>query len=283
MHKTYASRARQLVATGDAEQAVQVFSRAVTEFEKVTDIQDKQFSESSMLGVLASVGTQMAAFIHEINGLLGMTEAINTALSRIRQDPSLTRSAKRELAKLQRSVGQLQRSLGRHASYLVDVVTPDARRRRSRQKLAERFDAGKRLVEYTAERRAIKIINKIPPGLKSPPMFPAELTAIFSNLLTNAVKAAGWEGKVYATAKRRSDGTIALRVENTGVAVNLSEAERWFKPFESTTIDVDPILGQGMGLGLPITRNLLEEYGAEIKFVPPGTEYTTAIEVIFPQ
>jgi C4-dicarboxylate-specific signal transduction histidine kinase len=72
-------------------------------------------------------------------------------------------------------------------------------------------------------------------------------------------------------------------LENTGVAINIAEAERWFKPFESTTVEVDPVLGQGMGLGLPITRSMLEEYGAEIRFVQPSRGFATAVEIIFPQ
>jgi signal transduction histidine kinase len=113
-------------------------------------------------------------------------------------------------------------------------------------------------------------------------MFPAELTAVFSNLLTNAVKAAGEKGRIRAIAERLPDESIKVLVENTGVTVDLADGERWFKPFESTTENVDPILGQGMGMGLPITRNLLEEYGATIKFVKPSKGFSTAIQIIFP-
>jgi len=48
-------------------------------------------------------------------------------------------------------------------------------------------------------------------------------------------------------------------------------------------MNVDPILGQGMGLGLPITRNMLEQYGAEIRFVGPSRGFSTAIEILFPK
>ena len=62
----------------------------------------------------------------------------------------------------------------------------------------------------------------------------------------------------------------------------MDEAERWFKPFQSTTSEVDPVLGQGMGLGLPITRNLLEYYGGTIVFVEPDEPYRTAVEMTLP-
>jgi len=36
-----------------------------------------------------------------------------------------------------------------------------------------------------------------------------------------------------------------------------------------------------MGMGLPITRNLLEEYGAKVNFVTPSRGFATAIEILF--
>jgi len=151
-----------------------------------------------------------------------------------------------------------------------------------RQILTERFETASRLVETAAQRRDIQIVNEIPKDLKSPPMFPAELLVVFSNLLSNAVKAAGQGGRIRATGEASGSDTI-LRVENTGLVVNPSTGEKWFRPFESTTVQTDPILGQGMGMGLPITRNLLEEYGASIKFVQPTRGYSTALEITFPK
>ena len=136
-------------------------------------------------------------------------------------------------------------------------------------------------MEGSAQKRGIVITNEIPTDLKSPPMFPAEMTLIFSNLLTNAVKAAGENGKIKAQATSVPDGNAVLTIENTGIAVDLDEAERWFRPFESTTVQSDPVLGQGMGMGLPITRNILEEYGASIQFVRPSRGFATAIEIKF--
>jgi len=113
-------------------------------------------------------------------------------------------------------------------------------------------------------------------------MFPAELTVVFSNLLTNAVKAAGSDGTVLAKARTNADGQVCLVIENTGTSVPVEDSERWFQPFETTTVDTDPVLGQGMGMGLPITRNMLEEYGATISFRKPTIKFETAIEIVFP-
>ncbi|MGM5048284.1 sensor histidine kinase [Tardiphaga sp. 604_B6_N1_1] len=281
--KTHATKAREFVSAGKIESASREFLSALSEVENITNRAEETSQESAMLRVLASVGTQVAAFIHEINGLTDMATAMERSLTKISNMQGLPKEHRRELAVLQRDVGDLKRAVERQASYLVDVVTPDVRRRRSKQSFADRFDTGAKLVASSADRRGIKIINKIPYDLKSPPMFAAELTTVFSNLLSNAVKAAGPKGTIRATARQRTNGTITLRVENTGSAVKTRDRERFFQPFESTTTKVDTVLGQGMGLGLTITRSMLEEYGATIKFAEPTNGFATAIEIVFPE
>jgi signal transduction histidine kinase len=140
-----------------------------------------------------------------------------------------------------------------------------------------------KLVAPAIERKNIKVTNRISHDLRTPPMYPAEITAVLLNLLTNAVKAAGEGGRIAATARERpKDKTLILRLENTGQAIDLDDAERWFRPFETTTVEVDPLLGQGMGLGLPISRGIIEEYGGTLAFVSPRDRYATAIEIQFP-
>lgn len=281
--KVHAIRARELVSAGKIESANREFLSALSQVEEFTTQAQEASQESAMFRVLASVGTQVASIIHEINGLLEMAGAIEQTLSKISRMQGLPKEHRQQLATLQRDVGDLKRAVERQASYLVDVVTPDARRRRSRQIIADKFDTGVKLIASSAERQSIRIINKIPADLRSPPMFAAELTTVFSNLLSNAIKAAGPKGTIRASAKQRSNGTINLRVENTGVAVKNRDRERFFQPFESTTTNVDTVLGQGMGLGLTLTRAMLEEYGATVRFVEPLSGFATAVEIVFPE
>jgi len=274
----HASAARRFIAAGDTSRAAGAIDRVL---EQVRENSDEIVDERAMLRVLASVGTQLSSFVHELNGLLGMAEAIEKALlNTIEETDNLQRATKTRLREVARSVADLRRHLERHASYLVDVVSADARRRRSRQPLHSRFEAAARLVQTAADRRGIKIVNSIPEDLKSPPMFPAEVTTVFANLLTNAIKAAGERGRIKASAQERLRGPV-IRVENSGRIVKLSTSERWFRPFESSTTEVDTVLGQGMGLGLTITRSILEEYGATIRFVNPSGGYATALEIAF--
>jgi signal transduction histidine kinase len=277
----HASAARRFTSAGNSEAASRQLDVALERIKHVTLASDELADQAAMLRVLASVGTQLSSFVHELNGLLGMAESIEGALKRlIQQSPELKRETRSRLNDIAKSVGDLRRNVERQASYLIDVVSVDARRRRSKQRLHARFEAASKLVRTAADLRGIQIVNDIPSETKSPPMFAAELTSVFANLLTNAIKAAGKSGRIRASGREERERT-AIRVENTGKAVNLKNGERWFRPFESSTTKVDPILGQGMGLGLTITRAMLDEYGAKIRFVKPSKGYSTAVEITF--
>lgn len=278
-----ARESRKLAAEGKIELAQRKIKEAASAFTEGAEVRERLMTEGAMLRVLASVGTQMSAFVHEINSLLGTASAVESAVDRILRDKSLPPRAHKEVSRIALAVGDLRRSVERQASYLTDVVSVDARRRRSRQKLGSRFQSAVKIVQTVADRRGIVIENRIPPDLRSPPMFPAEVSVVFSNLLSNAVKAAGRGGRIRATGRQTSDSGAIVRVENTGRSVGPKRGERWFLPFESTTVKTtDPVLGQGMGMGLTLTRNLLAEYGTTIAFVEPSRGFTTALEIRFP-
>lgn len=237
--------------------------------------------EQAMMRVLASIGTQMAAFIHELNALLGSARRLQHSIA------ELSKGAQGECKKALRSIyeaaDRLTRAIEQKGAYLSDVVTPNARRRRRRFKVADVFAAAWALVEAEATRSSVELKARIPADLKLPPMFRAEIVAIFSNLLTNAMKAAGPSGRILVVAKPLASGKVRITMSNTGEAVDLDTSEDLFRPFVSTTTTVDPVLGLGMGLGLPITRAMLREYGAEIEFVPPTGAYSSAVRISFPK
>jgi signal transduction histidine kinase len=244
---------------------------------------DEARDEQAMLRILAGVGTQFAAFIHEINGLLGQAQALRSLVNNLRDEGRYSPSQLRLIAALDRAVDGFVQALARQSSYLTDVIGPDARRRRRRLRVDDSLESALRLVASSLSNRDIKLETNIPEDVRTPPMFPAELVIILTNLLTNAIKAAGDGGKILVSAYKAPDAGTSIRVENTGSSVDLDDAERWFRPFESTTTDVDVVLGQGMGLGLPITRRLVTDYDGEVHFVPPSDGYATAVEVILPE
>ena len=264
--------------TGDARSATNAAMRGLDE---ATVLAEDLISERMLLYVLASVGTQMAAFVHEINALLGATQTIEHALESVLEEGRFSREQRRRLRQTLTVAVDLKRGLERQAAYLnrhrnARCAPPPfapafgrTLRRRSSSRTASSGTTRHRHRQSNSSRIEV-----------APNVFRRAYGGV-RHLLTNAVKAAGEHGRICASASSEDD-QVRIRIQNTGTAVQLDEAERWFKPFESTTSEVDPVLGQGMGLGLTITRNLLENYGAFIKFVQPTNPFATAVEVALP-
>ncbi len=257
--------------------AVAVREQLAVAEDELERVQADVLDEQAMLRVLASLGTQTAAFVHEVSAALGSVGSLKRTVDEMLHRPPQPK----EIAELQRRVDALQRTLERQSSYLVEIVSPDARRRRSRRRYRQHFDIAALLLQDAADREEITLRNDIPEGLKTPPMYPAEITSIFTNLLSNAIKAAG-HGGVVAARGSRVDGRTEVVVENTGAAVDLNTADSWFDPYRSTTAVVDPSLGHGMGLGLTITRAMLAEYRGEIAFTEPADDFDTAVSLSLP-
>jgi signal transduction histidine kinase len=251
--------------------------------ERAARLSREYFAAESMTRVLASLGLQYSAFTHEMGTVLNMARTVETSMARLVQRANLPPQGRAELRRIAGHVGELRRVIERQAAHLTDIVAPDVRRRRTRQKVSERFQAAIRFVQRALEEHAIEVRNDIDPELRSPPMFAAELTSVLVNLVTNAVKAAGKNGRIRASSAARPDGTAIIRLENSGVAVDPETAEKWFVAFKSTTVTTDSVLGQGMGLGLTITRDILSEIGASIGFVTPRRGYATAIQIVLPK
>lgn len=272
---------KSLAAAGNTRAAAERLDQLEQVVAEADEISSDDVSEAVMFRVLASVGLEQAAFVHEILGLGLTAESVVNGLERIAgtmpSGPQLL-----QLRALLTDARELRERLRRNGVYLSEMTGVEARKRRSRLKLKERFEPVASFYKASAERRGVSIINDIPPSLISPPIFPAEAAALFSNIVSNAVKFAGSPGTVRATGSVTNDEVVVL-VENTGTAVDPKLGERWFEPFRSTTAQVDPTLGQGMGLGLTVSRSLMDEYGGVIQFVRPSQGFSTAVELRWPR
>lgn len=279
---TASHEAREAIAGGRYKAASSHILQLEEPLRRARTLVEEQGAEQAMLRVLASLGAQLSAFHHEIGGLLATAEALVERLEKIRARADLTSQQEQRLTKALETASGLRQALDRQAVYLIDVTSIDARRKRSRQALLDRFASASRLLARSVEDRNITIENELPPSAKTPPMFPAEVTMVLTNLLSNAIKAVGRAGTIQVSTRDTEQGLL-FRMENTGAAVNLANAERFFDPFVTTTADINAALGQGMGLGLTITRSMLDEYGATISFVTPSKGFKTAIEIRFPK
>jgi signal transduction histidine kinase len=89
----------------------------------------------------------------------------------------------------------------------------------------------------------------------------AQLKQAFFNLLRNASEAMPAGGTVRISAGRAAEGGVDIVVEDEGTGMDDATREHLFEPFFTTK-------SHGTGLGLPITREILEAHGGSIACEP---------------
>ena len=96
------------------------------------------------------------------------------------------------------------------------------------------------------------------------------------NLLSNAVKFTPRGGRVEICLSLASDGTLCVRVRDTGIGIAESDLKRVLTPFSQVESTLTRNY-QGTGLGLPLTKSFVEMHGGSLELkssLGDGTEVT---------
>ena len=102
-----------------------------------------------------------------------------------------------------------------------------------------------------------------------------KLTQVLTNLLANAVKFTPEGGRVEIEAGTRDDGSFWISVSDTGIGIPQEDIGRVFEPF----VQVDGSLNRkfdGTGLGLPLSKALIELHGGTLSVTSVVDAGTTA-------
>jgi len=100
------------------------------------------------------------------------------------------------------------------------------------------------------------------------------------NLLSNAVRYTPAGGQIIVSTAYQPDGSVVLRVRDTGIGMSPTEVEEALKPFRQINA-LRRKRGDGTGLGLPLTRAMVEANRAFFSInSTPGKG--TLVEITFP-
>ena len=126
-----------------------------------------------------------------------------------------------------------------------------------------------------ARGKSVAVRMDVPHDLPMVPGNAGELNQVWANLLENALDAVGEGGEIIVRAVH-SGNEVAVSVIDNGAGIPADVQSRIFEPFFTTK----PI-GQGTGLGLDITRRILQSHDAQIVLEtrPGRTEFRVILQV----
>jgi signal transduction histidine kinase len=127
-----------------------------------------------------------------------------------------------------------------------------------------------KFLRYEAQKRSISVIEEldyhIPPVLADA----NHLKQVFINLIMNALQAMEQGGMLLLRTLQPNDTTVEIQIADTGTGIPGEALGRIFEPFFTTKKE-----GSGTGLGLFITRTIVERTGGRIRVQSVAGEGTT--------
>ena len=142
------------------------------------------------------------------------------------------------------------------------------------------FDAVARLIRERAVRAELRLDIAVTPDLPSLLADERKLKQILINLLSNAVKftPAGGAVRMGASLDTKS-GDLVITVADTGIGISPADIARVMEPFGQVDNAINRRL-RGTGLGLPLTKGLVELHGGSFQIEStPGVGTTVTVRV----
>ncbi len=228
--------------------------------EKQREAEFRTRMEQQMIATerLASLGTLAAGVAHEINNPLAIIKEAAGWMGSILSKEEMSGIPRRSdlelaLSKIEKGVERTRRithqllgSVKQTDSLISEVDLEEL--------VMETID----LIRQEASNKDVEIFRERDPAVSSIWTDPYKLRQVLINLLNNAVYATGRGGTITVQIQSADNG-VALRVRDTGQGIPKENIRRIFEPFFSTKP-----AGQGTGLGMFVTRSIIEKLAGRI-------------------
>lgn len=117
------------------------------------------------------------------------------------------------------------------------------------------------LLDQRLRQHRVAVDNRCPPGRFSAWCDQNRLEQVLLNLINNAIDAMAGQPRreLVASAEADAAGRIRVDIADSGPGLDAAAAERLFEAFFTTKPP-----GEGLGLGLAISRDIVREFGGEL-------------------
>jgi len=203
----------------------------------------------NMLGELA------AALAHEIKQPIGASVAsANACLRWLDRDPPDLDKARAAATRIERDGHRAADVIDRLQSFYKKGARPEPAMIDVRDAIQEMTV----LLTTEAARHAITIHSELAADLPSVLADRVQLQQVLLNLMLNAIEAMhDTGGDLTVEARADADSQLILSISDTGVGLPAEATERIFDAFHTTK-------PQGTGMGLAITRSIVEAHGGRV-------------------
>jgi nitrogen fixation/metabolism regulation signal transduction histidine kinase len=250
----------------------ETFNQMVERLRQNRELQER-LNEAEKLSLL---GRFAATVAHEVRNSLNF---INLSIDQIRAKH--TDGDEHARGELQRNLQNIKEEIGRMNHLVSDFLSVGRQMPPALAScdLRATLEEAVALAAKQGRRQSVKISADLPKDLPIFRLDPAQIKTCFLNILTNAIQAMPRGGRVGITAQNVQDSGggafLQLRFADTGFGIPPEDRERVFAPFYSTK-------ATGFGLGLAITKKIVEDHGGRI-FVTDGETPGTVMVVELPQ
>jgi two-component system NtrC family sensor kinase len=208
---------------------------------------------------LASLGTLAAGVAHEINNPLAIIKESAGWMRQLFAKDELKDIPRHDdfvkaLDKVEKSVERASRIthqllgfVGKSESSLSEV------------NLTELIEEAIQLISHEAQNRDIRVLRQMEPSANTIWSDPYQLRQVLLNLLTNAMHAVNSDGTITIAIEDVGD-CRTITISDTGPGIPRENLDKIFEPFFSTKSP-----GQGTGLGLFVSRGIVEKLGGTIE------------------
>ena len=107
------------------------------------------------------------------------------------------------------------------------------------------------IILHNKLKRGVTVLREYAEDLPVIEAYASELNQVWTNIIDNAIDAMNGEGKLIVRT-RREDPWVVVEIEDNGPGIPEQNLSKIFDPFFTTKVT-----GEGTGLGLNISRNLI--------------------------